>query len=252
MITDGKQFDTNVFFSGGAGMFIQYHDIIKPVYLYAIVKMLLTKEYYGLPLEILDNMSILSMIEWYVKRRYKNPLKCLDYANILDTKEVDELLQSILESDNSIYKLSPPLNVHQMFRVYRQHHMSFPIYVYSEKEEMYIKEDCKEIFMGINIKYVYGDLRECIKKCDQNFTYIFSDIELVKNAAEILVGTCSHVLLASDYRYNYIDNCHNMKYNLHEIAMKYPFVRIGTTLALDMNKLAIDFAKLNIVQGGEI
>lgn len=250
MISDGKPFDTNTLFSGGAGMFIQYHDIIKPVYLYSIVKMILTGEHYGLPVEILEKMSILSMIEWYVKRRYKNPLKCLDYANILNIEEVDNLLQVILESDNSIYKLSPPLNVQQMFHVYRQHHMSFPVYIYSEKEETYIKEDCKEIFTGINIRYVYGDLKECIKKCDQNFTYIFSDIELVKIAAEILIGTCSHILLANDYRYNYVDNCHTLKYDLRDIATKYPFVRLGTTTAMNMNQLAIDFAKLNIMTEG--
>lgn len=251
MITDGKPFDTNVFFSGGAGMFIQYHDIIKPAYLYAVVKMILTKQSFGLPIDIISRLSILSMIEWYVRRRYKNPLRCLDYAGQLDSKELDTLLQSILETDTSIYKLSPTLNIQQMFSVYRRQHMSFPVYVYSEIDEPYIKEDCKTVFQGINFRYLHGDLEECIKKCDQNFTYIFSDIELVKLASKILIGTCSHILLASDYRYNYIDNYRTSKYDLLTMASDHPFIRIGLSNAIDMNKLAVDFAKLNITQGGD-
>ena len=76
MITDGRIFDTNIFFSGGAGMFIQYHDIIKPVYLYTIVKMIITKESFGLPIDIIKDFSIISIIEWYINRRFKNPIKC--------------------------------------------------------------------------------------------------------------------------------------------------------------------------------
>ena len=70
-----KEMDCNAFFSGGAGMFLQYHDVIKPVYLYVIIKMLISKESYGLPLFILENMSDLSIMEWYTRRRYINPLK---------------------------------------------------------------------------------------------------------------------------------------------------------------------------------
>lgn len=246
MITDGKPFDTNVFFSGGAGMFIQYHDVIKPVYLYVIAKMLLTKESFGLPTYILQNMSVLSLIEWYNKRRYKNPLQCLDFSHKLDKSDLDDLLRGILLSDESLYRLSPALNIDRLLHVYKQQHMSFPIYVYSENEESYIKDDCKNLFKGINFYYLFGDLKDAINKCDQNFTYIFSDIELVKNASEILMGTCSHILLTSDYRYNYIDNYKNFKYNLNDIATSHPFIRIGTTLAMDPNQLALDFINMKI------
>lgn len=252
MISDGKPFDTNIFFSGGAGMFIQYHDVIKPVYLYAIVKMIITKQYFGLPVDIISNQSILSMVEWYVKRRYRNPLQCLDYAHRLDHEELDKLLQRILETDDSIYKLSPSLNIQQLFSVYRKQHMSFPVYVYSENDEPYIKEDCKDIFQGINFNYLHGDMENAIKKCDQNFTYIFSDIELVKKSAKVLSGTCSHVLLTGDYRYNYVDNCHKLRYDLNDIASSNPFIRTGLTTAIQMTKLAVDFSKLNIIQGGDL
>ena len=250
MLTDGKPFDTNMFFSGGAGMFVQYHDVVKPVYLYAILKMIISKTSLGLPLEMIQYMSVRSIVEWYVKRRYKNPLRCLDYRKILDSQELDDLLSKILETDDSLYSLSPGLNIRLMMQVYRRQHMSFPIYIYSEKEEPYILQDCRSLFAGIPIKYLYGDLKSAIGKCDQNFTYIFSDIELVKEICKILLGSCSHILLAREYRYNYKDNCNTFKYDLLDLARSHPFVRIGTTLAINEDQLATSFGNI-LSRGGE-
>lgn len=244
MFSDGKQFDTNVFFSGGAGMFIQYHDIIKPTYLFAIIKLILNGESFGLPVNIISRMSFISIIEWYIKRRFINPLKCLDYYHQIDENELDNLLQHILENDKSIYTLGNTMNVVKMFSVYRHQQMTFPVYIYSEREEPSIMYDCENIFKGIPIKYLFGDLKEAIKKCDQNFTYIFSDLELVKDAAEILIGTCSHILLSRDYRYNYIDNCKKLKYNLSDMAKSHPFVRIGTIEAVNQIELALSLSNL--------
>ena len=249
MFTENKPFDTNVYFSGGAGMFIQYHDVIKPVYLYAIIQMILTKQSYGLPINIVNKLSIISLIEWYVNRRFKNPLKCLDYADNISINQLDKLMIDIISKDSSIYRLAPVLNIEKMFQVYRSQHMSFPVYVYSEVEEPYIKDDCKNIFRGIDFHYFFGDLKECIEKCDQNFTYIFSDIELVKSAAEILYGTCSHILLTRDYRYNYIDNHKTFRYDLKDIATNHPFIRIGTTLATNRIDLIKSYANLGYKEG---
>ena len=236
-------------FSGGAGMFIQYHDIIKPVYLYAIVKMLITKTSFGLPLDIIEKMSVFSLMEWYVKRRYKNPLQCLDFNHILDPNEIDKLLLDIMKSDNSLYKLSPGLNICQMMNVYKRQHMTFPVYVYSENEEPYIAQDCKQIFPGMPIKYLHGDLKQAVAKCDNNFTYILSDVELANTLSDILFGTYSHLLVAKEYRYNYKDNCSNFKYNLLEMAKSHPFIRVGTTNAMNMNQMVASFNDI-MVWGG--
>ena len=255
MVTDGRGFDTNLLFAGGAGIFIEYHDIIKPVYLYAIAKMIITNETFGLPIDIIKNYSFLSIIEWYLNRRFKNPLQCLDFNHSIESSQLDELLQNILLNDDSIYKYSPALNIKKMLAVYRRQHMSFPIYVYSEQEEPFIKEDCKTVFQGIGFRYIHGDLKKAIENCDQNFTYIFSNIELVKKAAEILIGTCSHILLAQDYRYNFIDNHKTCKYNLKDMSISHPFIRIGLTRAIDISYLAKSFTNLNTTQekqGGNV
>lgn len=245
-----KPFDTNIFFSGGAGMFLEYHDIVKPVYLYAIIKLILTQETFGFPIQMISSMSTPSIIEWYTKRRFKNIFQCLDYQHQLSQEELDTFLYNYLMSDNTIYKIAPGLNIQRLFSVYVKQHMTFPVYIYSEKEELFIKEDCKHVFPGIHFQYVYGNLKTCVQKCDQNFTYIFSDIELVKEVSEILKGTCSHVLLASDYRYNYKDNCKTFKYSLIELARMHPFIRIGTTQAMNNYHVAISMMKLFESRGG--
>lgn len=223
-------FNTNNFFVGGNGMFIQYHDIIKPAKLYAVFKMIFNNSY-GLPVNIIKQFSIPSILEWYINRSYINPLKQLDYLHKLKLNELDDLLLSILRSDKSIYTLSPELHICRLFSIYRQQHMIFPIFIYSEDEEEFIKYDCEKILSGINFKYVYGDLKECISKCDNNFTYIFSNIETMYSSINILRGTYSHILLANDYRYNYANN--KLKYDLHQLMLNNPIIRTGTINAIE-------------------
>lgn len=246
MVTGDKSFNTNCFFSGGAGMFLQYHDVVKPIYLYAVIQMILTGQNYGLPINIIKNMSIASLIEWYVNRRFINPLKQLDYNDIYREDAMDELIQQILDNDQSIYDLCPLLNIGSMMNIYKQQRMEFPIYIWTPYECRYVKQDCDNVFNGIEHHYIFGDLRGCIEKCDQNFTYIFSDIEMVKKSVEILTGTCSHILLAGDYRYNFSDYRKTLKYNLQDLATEHPFVRTGLTRVMDPKEVVSSYAKLII------
>jgi hypothetical protein len=131
-----------------------------------------------------------------------------------------------------------------MIDVYRRQHMSFPIFVYTHVEENYIREDLKNSFPGVTMQYVFGDLRTAISKCDNNFTYIFSDIELLNESAEILMGTYSHLLLSRDYRYNYKDHYQTTKYDLHEMGLTHPFLRIGLTQSVQPNRLLSEVTQM--------
>lgn len=246
MMTD--KLDTNIFFSGGAGMFLQYHDVVKPVWLYAVMRMIVMNEDYGLPVSIIKNFSLKSILEWYMNRRYVNPLQQLDWAHRINPNDLNTLMQNILK-DESIYRLAPVLNIDRMIEVYHRQQMSFPIFVYSERDEPYIQEDCEKVFRGIHVHYVYGDLPKAIKKCSQNFTYIFSNIELVKSAVEVLKGSCSHILLSSDFRYNYRDNRKTFKYDLTSLMVKHPFVRLGTTQTMDLSLLGNAFDNIMSKKG---
>jgi hypothetical protein len=243
MIPTGKPFNTNSFFSGGAGLFIEYHDVVKPVYLYSIIKMILTKTSYGLTLEIISSMSIFSLIEWYIKRRYINPLTSLDYKHILSHEDLDNLLYKILEEDSSLYSLAPSLNIKKLLSSYKSQFMNFPIYVYSKKYESHIKNDIKECFSGLPTKYIYGDLSKAISKCDRNFTYILSNIELLKELINLLSDTWAHLLISKEYLYNYKDNYKTFKYDLKKLHEINEYNRISLTTSIDLSNLFISCAE---------
>lgn len=221
-------------------MFIQYHDLIKPVKLYAIIRMILTGESFGLPIYIIKDMRNISIVEWYMKRRYINPIQQLDFAHRIDPDELNKILHDMLLSDRSLYTTAPPLNVVKMLSAYKREHMQFPVFIYTEEEEPFVLEDCQNLLPGVPIRYVYGDLKEALSGCGQNFTYIFSDVKMAKDATEMLHGTMSHVLVAGDYRYNYsyIGRERKMTYDLLELERKHPIVRTGTTMAVDQKELA--------------
>jgi hypothetical protein len=229
-----NSFNTGEIFSGGSGFFLQYHDIIRPTYLSVIIKMLFDNKSYGLPIDMVRNMSIVSLLEWYVTRRYTNPLRSLDYKHIIPPEELDELLLKILNSDNTIYTLSPLLNIKLMLNIYKKHSMNFPIYVYTNREEPFVPKD--SFTDGITFTYLYGDLQEAINKCDQNYTYIFSDINLLKEASEMLSNTYSHLLLAREYRYNYISKG-VFKHDLIAITKKYDHLRVGLTYSMSLENV---------------
>lgn len=233
-------FDTSAIFSGGAGMLIEYHDVIKPAWLYAVFK-LIYDGYRGLPLNIIRNMPLSCILEWYLNRRYRNPLKQLDWKNEIPEEQLNELMSRIL-TDTTVYTESPTLYMIRMFiDVYRRQSMIFPIYVYSEQPEAGIDIDCQNLFRGIRFKYFHGELTEALRKTSENCTYIFSDVSKVKIAAETLIGSCSHVLLASDYRYNYIGNRKEFKIDLMDVMRTHPFVRIGTTNVFDVTRMSDSF-----------
>lgn len=239
-----NKFDTNIFFSGGAGMFIQYHDIIKPVYLWAVLKMILNKENCNLPINILSHSRSMSLIEWYVNRRYQNPLISIDYLKKYQHSDLDKMLLDLLNEDESLYRLAPTLDVYKMLSVYRKQHMTFPIFIYSREYEQYIEKDIAGIFNGMPVKYLYGDLRSAVSNCNQNFTYMISDIELFKELADILIGSCSHLLLAHDYRYNFSDDHKTLKYNLYEMSKTHLYLKIESFSIANLNELVIETEKV--------
>lgn len=229
-----RSFDTSRIFSGGNGMFLEYHDIVKPVWLYAVVNLIMN-DYRGLPVNIIANMPMLGILEWYLNRRYRNPLKQLDWKHQIPDDELDRLLRTVLE-DATIYSLAPLLQLKTFLRVYRRQSMVFPFFVYSDEFEPGIEKDVKQIFGSIPHRYVFGDLEKAIRSTDENFTYIFSDCNKIRIASKTLSGTCAHVLLADDYRYNYLRFRGPMKVDLREEMSAHPFIRIGTTHVFDVTE----------------
>lgn len=238
-----EPFNTNPFFVGGAGLFLQYFDVVKPVHLYAIMKMIITRDTYGLPVNIIENMRLPSIIEWYKERSTINPLIQLDYLHKIPHEQLDELMTIMLHDDKSIYKLSPLLNIYRLFDVYTKQHMIFPIYVYSEEYNEFIEHDIHSSLQFVNAKYVYGPIEQCLQKyTSENYTYIFSDIELMKIAIDSLPTKYSHVLLTEDYRYN--KNHSKFKYDLEDMMKSNFPIRLGTTRAMDFDVISPGFENI--------
>jgi hypothetical protein len=240
-----KPFDTNVFFSGGAGMFLQYHDVVKPTFLTAVFKILLSNLDVGLPVQMIRPLSILSLTEWYLRRRYWNPLKCLDYQHLYSDAELDKILMDILASDDSVYSLGPILNIRKLLAAYSKQQMRFPIFIYTEDYEEHVKTDCKSLFPGIKTTYLHGKFEDVLQKCDNNFTYMIANHDLYQRAVVALHGTYSHLLLAGDYRYNFRPRDRRPKCDLPALMAAHPFVRLETNNVCDPTELAIALKNLS-------
>ena len=117
--------------------------------------------------------------------------------------------------------------------------MNIPVFIYNEYQDDNLENDMKNNFPSIKFNFLYGDLKQSIQQCDENFTYILSDIEILKNLSELLIGTYSHLLLSDDYSYNYEGR--KFKYDLLDIQVHTPFLRIGTIQAVDLNSLLKSF-----------
>ena len=248
-MTIQKSFDTNIFFSGGGGIFLQYFDVVRPIYLYALISMMMNDYTAGLPFHIIKDMSMLSLLEWYKNRHYVNPLKQLDYNHQGTDEELDAILEDVITTDDSLYRLAPVLSIARLINIYNQQHMNFSFFIYSEKENPFIKQDCDDLFLNIPHYYVYGDINEAVKKCNQNFSYIFSNIELLKKVLPTLSGKFANVLLSKDYRYNYKDFYRTPKYDMQEMVNDVPLVRLGFTQSMVVTDV-LEGMK-NIKQGGE-
>ena len=210
-------FNASKTFFGGSALIVQYHDVLKPVYLTAIIKMLINKELqFGLPFDIIKSFSFLSLIEWYKGRSFINPLKLLDPKHKASDEQLQQILNIILK-DHSIYKLSPFLDTIRLIIASEQNKLDVPLYIYSEEFEEGIDKDL--YYMQMNCKYIYKPIKTLIEETPPNATYIFSNIDLLKDSLELIEPKKSaNFILVSDYKYNFSNN--QYKYNFSDIISK--------------------------------
>lgn len=232
-------FNTSRLFAGGSGIVIEYHDAIKPVYLFALISIILNKKDYNLPIALIENFSFPSILEWYVNRPYYNPLKYLDYKHIGSDEDLDKLLLTILNDDTSVYKYTPHLNMVKILYGYSIKGMNVPIYFYSEYKEKGIEEDINNNFKELNIKYIYGPPSKICEIEAQNFSYIFSNIQ---HAEEFIKHhdpqKLSVITIANDFRYNYIKGGKGLN-DYRDLYTKINYMQM-----LNPSEFYMDIAKL--------
>lgn len=238
-----NSFNTDSLFVGGAGMFVEYHDIIRLVDLFVVVRMMLTEESFGLPVHILKGMGVAPMTEWYLKRPNQNPFTALDYNHILDIHELDQLRSQILDSDPSIYQYAPYTNFYKMLQLMRDQQIGIPVYVWTPTPEVNIQQDLAT--MPIHPTYVSGSLESALSKTGNNFTYIFSDISHAKVAADIINDRYAHILIPTEFRYNYQDHMKTLKYTIQKLNIRFSQIPM-----INYKEIGAAFSKLS-EHGGE-
>ena len=236
-------FNASKTFFGGSALIVQYHDVLKPVYLTAIIKMLMNKNLqFGLPFDIIKSFSLLSLIEWYKGRSFINPLKLLDPNRKATNEQLQQMLNIILK-DNSIYKLSPLLDTIRLIIASEQNKLDVPLYIYSEQFEEGIDKDL--YYMQMNCKYIHETIKTLIERTPPNATYIFSNIDLLKDSLELIDPKKSaNFILVSDYRYNFLNN--QYKYNFSDLLSKLfkPFIMINNISIFNNLRVMNDYTNL--------
>ena len=236
-------FNASKTFFGGSALIVQYHDVLKPVYLTAIIKMLMNKNLqFGLPFDIIKSFSLLSLIEWYKGRSFINPLKLLDPNRKATNEQLQQMLNIILK-DNSIYKLSPLLDTIRLIIASEQNKLDVPLYIYSEQFEEGIDKDL--YYMQMNCKYIHETIKTLIERTPPNATYLFSNIDLLKDSLELIDPKKSaNFILVSDYRYNFLNN--QYKYNFSDLLSKLfkPFIMINNISIFNNLRVMNDYTNL--------
>ena len=197
-------YDSAHTFYGGSTLFVQYHDVVKPIYLTAVLKLLYSKDNpYGLQTNLIKDFSLFSILEWYVNRSFINPLKLLDPAHKATDEQLNTIMKKILQSDPSLYTSAPYLNAEKLIAVIRLQKLGIPIIVYTEEYEEPVTET---ISHWSNTQYLYGNFEQIISKLPNNSSFIFSDINLAKRLIDASnFDTIASVMIASDYYYNFKD-----------------------------------------------
>ena len=236
-------FSASKTFFGGSALIIEYNDVIKPIYLTAIIKMMMNKDLqFGLPFHTIKSFSLASLVEWYKNRHFINPIKVLDYKHHATEEQLEKIMNIVL-SDQSIYKLTPMLDTIRLIVVSEQNQLNVPVFIYSEKNNPFIQEDLKQ--NSINANYIYGPIKQIVEIIPSNATYIFSNIELVKESIEQINSKKSaNFILVSDYAYNFSSN--HYKYDLAALLSKLfkPFIVVNNISIFNNLRVINDYLQL--------
>ena len=230
-------------FYGGSALLVQYYDLIKPIYLMALLKALINKDLrFGLPFDHLEKFSLPSIIEAYINRAFINPFYLVDPGKRIKKEDLDKML-SVITEDESLYTLAPPLETNKMISLISIQKLGIPVYYYSETYNNFIEREAKQSF-GIN--YLYGPIEEIVKKIPNNFSMIFSDITLAQrvfhSTPETTIGS---IMIADDYQYNYTEKGEfKVDFNKEILNTNHIFMKVSGIQVIDRYKLIKEIQKI--------
>lgn len=215
MMVDGKKsfFTTqDEVFLNSQCLFVEYTDIIKSPYFIFLHSLILYPNQFSEYLDIdrLRGYDLESLSEWYINRKYQNPLMDLlkdKYKDTIFPYKLDELFNNIINNYPNLITLSPLLNFSSVIKGLNINKNSIvkKIVIWNLYPNDIIRKDIRENF-GDNIHFVTGELYDVLKNVPDDSTYVFSDISNISVLLDSNKLNLSSVLVPKEYKYNYIDN----------------------------------------------
>lgn len=193
-------------------LFVEYIDIIKSPYFIFLHNLMLYPGQFSTYYELdrFKGYDIEALTEWYLNRKYQNPLMDLlkdEFRDNVPLYALDEFFNNVINDSPELITLSPLLNFSTAIKELGANKTSIvkKIVVWYPYLNDAIKKDIRDNF-GDNIHFVTGDLPEVLKDIPNDSTYVFSDINNISILLDENKLNLSSVVIPKDYKYNYIDN----------------------------------------------
>lgn len=193
-------------------LFIEYVDIIRSPYYIFLYMMMLNPENFkkAFKVERISGFDIPSLGEWYLHRKYQNPLKELLRDEILDQmndEDIDIFMNKQILDIPDFIKYSPELNFVEISRVIVNHQKGIvkKVIVWYPYENDEIAKDVERLFDD-KVEFRTGELYDVLDDIPKDSTYVFSDIMNIEVLLEKGRLNLSSILIPTEYRYNYTED----------------------------------------------
>lgn len=193
-------------------LFVEYTDVVRSPYYMFLHMMTLNPENFREHYEIerLEGYDIPSLTEWYINRRYQNPLLDLLKKEIrekIPEEEMDKFISNEIIEVPDLIHLSPELNfVDTITKVTKQEKgIVKKVVVWYPFENAVIQEDIRDLFDG-TVHFLSGPLEEVIDEIPNDSTYVFSDIMNIDVLLNKNRLSLSSVIIPKEYKYNYTED----------------------------------------------
>lgn len=199
-------------FLNSKAFFVEYMDIIKSPYFlleFGLSETDTVKEPFDL--SVLKGRTSDQLVEWYYNRNYQNIFLSLipeEKLGTVNIEDIDKFADEQIKKNPSCVKSSTGLNMVEVIeKLMDADNLLVPdVYIWYPYDNDVIREDIEETFRNEHIKFIHGNLKNCIDKMPNDSTYAFSDAGNVHVLEELKRIDLSSILFPLDFRYNYVDD----------------------------------------------
>ena len=208
------KFDNNVrfrsssrLFQNSTCVFVEYTDTIQLQWFTFLSFFRNNESVYDLfNTDVIKYLSPQSLFDFYLERKYRNPLvDLLKDKETIEIETLDNLLNNLVNSEEIFFNSDVDTLVVPIINNLLAMSLVKEVVIYYPEENEFVKNDIEKKF-GNSVKLVTGDIRDVLKTIPNDTTYFFSDVINVLILEELGKLDFSSVLLPVNYRYNFTDD----------------------------------------------